>query len=282
MGYDPKLSLLREPLGRIPKLAANFRPAAGCEASCERTRGPRLKVPADGATAIFSVDHPDQAVGAMGRLTLNVLLSFAQFEREVTGERIRDKIAASKKKGMWARGADHQRRLLRDQRQVDFSDAELRDTLMRVGLSNLADRLDDSDNWQMRLSGGEQQRLGVARAALQAGLALPRRSDGLARRGERSRSLPSDRKNAPKDDAGVDRSSLDAQRLPQAPRGLRAARREARDRRERRERCLAGRCAGGWPREPRRSLSTISVNNWSSPCGLKAGAARPRVRRLRP
>ena len=36
----------------------------------------------------------------MGRLTLNVLLSFAQFEREVTGERIRDKIAASKKKGM--------------------------------------------------------------------------------------------------------------------------------------------------------------------------------------
>ena len=37
----------------------------------------------------------------MGRLTLNVLLSFAQFEREVTGERIRDKVAASKKKGMW-------------------------------------------------------------------------------------------------------------------------------------------------------------------------------------
>jgi site-specific DNA recombinase len=40
----------------------------------------------------------------MGRLTLNVLLSFAQFEREVTGERIRDKIAASKKKGMWMGG----------------------------------------------------------------------------------------------------------------------------------------------------------------------------------
>jgi DNA invertase Pin-like site-specific DNA recombinase len=37
----------------------------------------------------------------MGRLTLNVLLSFAQFEREVAGERIRDKIVASKKKGMW-------------------------------------------------------------------------------------------------------------------------------------------------------------------------------------
>ena len=41
---------------------------------------------------------------SMGRLTLNVLLSFAQFEREVTGERIRDKIAASKKKGIWMGG----------------------------------------------------------------------------------------------------------------------------------------------------------------------------------
>ena len=40
----------------------------------------------------------------MGRLTLNMLLSFAQFEREVTGERIRDKIAASKKKGIWVGG----------------------------------------------------------------------------------------------------------------------------------------------------------------------------------
>src|SRR5438477_7866595 len=42
---------------------------------------------------------------SMGRLTLNVLLSFAQFEREVTAERIRDKIAASKKKGMWMGGS---------------------------------------------------------------------------------------------------------------------------------------------------------------------------------
>ncbi len=41
---------------------------------------------------------------SMGRLTLNVLLSFAQFEREVTGEWIRDKIAASKRKGMWMGG----------------------------------------------------------------------------------------------------------------------------------------------------------------------------------
>jgi DNA invertase Pin-like site-specific DNA recombinase len=41
---------------------------------------------------------------SMGRLTLNVLLSFAQFKREVTGERIRDKIAASKRKGLWMGG----------------------------------------------------------------------------------------------------------------------------------------------------------------------------------
>ena len=41
---------------------------------------------------------------SMGRLTLNMLLSFAQFEREIAGERIRDKIAASKKKGMWMGG----------------------------------------------------------------------------------------------------------------------------------------------------------------------------------
>src|SRR6202022_2842647 len=41
---------------------------------------------------------------SMGRLTLNILLSFARFEREVAGERIRDKIAASKQKGMWMGG----------------------------------------------------------------------------------------------------------------------------------------------------------------------------------
>jgi DNA invertase Pin-like site-specific DNA recombinase len=48
----------------------------------------------------------------MGRLTLNILLSFAQFEREVTGERIRDKIAASKRKGMLD-GRDRAARLRR-------------------------------------------------------------------------------------------------------------------------------------------------------------------------
>jgi Resolvase, N terminal domain len=55
---------------------------------------------------------------SMGRLTLNVLLSFAQFEREVTGERIRDKIAASKRKGMWIGGLVQLRYEVRDRQLV--------------------------------------------------------------------------------------------------------------------------------------------------------------------
>ena len=59
----------------------------------------------DTAGASFvSITQSFNTTTSMGRLTLNVLLSFAQFEREVTGERIRDKIAASKKKGLWMGG----------------------------------------------------------------------------------------------------------------------------------------------------------------------------------
>lgn len=54
--------------------------------------------------SFVSVTQAFNTTNSMGRLTLNVLLSFAQFEREVTGERIRDKIAASKKRGMWMGG----------------------------------------------------------------------------------------------------------------------------------------------------------------------------------
>src|SRR6476620_7692907 len=54
--------------------------------------------------SFVSVTQQFNTTTSMGRLTLNVLLSFAQFEREGTGERIRDKIAASKKKGMWMGG----------------------------------------------------------------------------------------------------------------------------------------------------------------------------------
>lgn len=55
-------------------------------------------------TSFVSITQQFNTTTSMGRLTLNILLSFAQFEREVTGERIRDKIAASKKKGMWMGG----------------------------------------------------------------------------------------------------------------------------------------------------------------------------------
>jgi site-specific DNA recombinase len=54
--------------------------------------------------SFISITQSFNTTTSMGRLTLNMLLSFAQFEREVTGERIRDKIAASKKKGIWVGG----------------------------------------------------------------------------------------------------------------------------------------------------------------------------------
>jgi site-specific DNA recombinase len=56
------------------------------------------------AVSFVSVTQQFNTTTSMGRLTLNVLLSFAQFEREVTGERIRDKIEASKRKGLWVGG----------------------------------------------------------------------------------------------------------------------------------------------------------------------------------
>jgi DNA invertase Pin-like site-specific DNA recombinase len=56
------------------------------------------------AVTFVSVTQSFNTTTSTGRLTLNVLLSFAQFEREVIGERIRDKFAASRKKGMWVGG----------------------------------------------------------------------------------------------------------------------------------------------------------------------------------
>jgi DNA invertase Pin-like site-specific DNA recombinase len=56
------------------------------------------------AVSFVSITQSFNTTSSMGRLTLNVLLSFAQFEREVIGERVRDKIAASKRKGIWVGG----------------------------------------------------------------------------------------------------------------------------------------------------------------------------------
>ena len=58
----------------------------------------------DHDVSFVSVTQSFNTTSSMGRLTLNVLLSFAQFEREVIGERVRDKIAASKRKGIWVGG----------------------------------------------------------------------------------------------------------------------------------------------------------------------------------
>jgi DNA invertase Pin-like site-specific DNA recombinase len=75
--------------------------------------------------SFVSVTQQFNTTTSMGRLTLNVLLSFAQFEREVTSERIRDKIAASKRKGLWvgSRSAEGINRLVAD---LNRSRTELR------------------------------------------------------------------------------------------------------------------------------------------------------------
>jgi DNA invertase Pin-like site-specific DNA recombinase len=83
MGVVYKIDRLTRSLADFAKLVERF-DAAGC--------------------SFVSVTQGFNTASSMGRLTLNVLLSFAQFEREVTAERIRDKIAASKKKGMWMGG----------------------------------------------------------------------------------------------------------------------------------------------------------------------------------
>jgi site-specific DNA recombinase len=76
--------------------------------------------------SFVAVTQQFNTTNSMGRLTLNVLLSFAQFEREVTGERIRDKIAASKKKGMWMGGVPplgydvRERKLVINQAEADL------------------------------------------------------------------------------------------------------------------------------------------------------------------
>jgi len=76
--------------------------------------------------SFVSVTQQFNTTTSMGRLTLNVLLSFAQFEREVIGERIRDKIAASKKKGMWMGGVPPLRYRVQDRKLVIVdSEAEL-------------------------------------------------------------------------------------------------------------------------------------------------------------
>ena len=111
--------------------------------------------------SFVSVTQQFNTTTSMGRLTLNVLLSFAQFEREVTGERIRDKIAASKRKGMWMGGnpplgydvkdkklivnkaeAETVRSIFRQYREIE-SVRELRDRLAAEGVTSKRRRMRD-------------------------------------------------------------------------------------------------------------------------------------------
>jgi site-specific DNA recombinase len=97
---------------------------------------------AHGVTFV-SVTQQFNTTTSMGRLTLNILLSFAQFEREVTGERIRDKIAASKAKGMWMGGVPplgydvRERKLIVNQKEADL----VRDIFTRYAEHGSASRL---------------------------------------------------------------------------------------------------------------------------------------------
>src|SRR5512145_174410 len=85
--------------------------------------------------SFVSVTQQFNTTTSMGRLTLNILLSFAQFEREVTGERIRDKIAASKQKGLWMGGTVPLGYDLRNRKlAVNEVEAETIQTLFRLYL----------------------------------------------------------------------------------------------------------------------------------------------------
>src|SRR5271155_1531724 len=130
--------------------------------------------------SFVSVTQQFNTTTSMGRLTLNILLSFAQFEREVTGERIRDKIAASKKKGMWmggqpALGYDLDgRKLVPNAKESDLV-CKIFSLYVKVGcVSKLAAQLDRekirSKVWVTRTGA----RLGGAAFARGALYALPR------------------------------------------------------------------------------------------------------------
>ncbi len=98
--------------------------------------------------SFVSVTQQFNTTTSMGRLTLNVLLSFAQFEREVTAERIRDKIAASKKKGMWMGGPPplgydvDNRQLVINETEADTVRTIYRLYLQCDGVSDLKENLD--------------------------------------------------------------------------------------------------------------------------------------------
>jgi DNA invertase Pin-like site-specific DNA recombinase len=117
----------------------------------------------DTAKASFvSITQSFNTTTSMGRLTLNMLLSFAQFEREVTGERIRDKIAASKRKGMWMGGPVplgydlNNRRLIPNKTEAQLVRHIMERYLKASSVQSLADELNEQGyktKVQIRASG---------------------------------------------------------------------------------------------------------------------------------
>jgi site-specific DNA recombinase len=119
--------------------------------------------------SFVSVTQQFNTTTSMGRLTLNILLSFAQFEREVTGERIRDKIAASKRKGMWMGGSVplgydvRERKLIANPQEAETVRA-IFSTYLQLGcVSKLKVRLDEEGvKSKVRTSGAGKQSGGAA------------------------------------------------------------------------------------------------------------------------
>jgi DNA invertase Pin-like site-specific DNA recombinase len=103
--------------------------------------------------SFVSITQQFNTTTSMGRLTLNMLLSFAQFEREVTGERIRDKIAASKRKGMWMGGVVPLGYDVIDRRLIiNEAEAKTVRTLFRLYLQHAKVRLvkEEADKMDLR------------------------------------------------------------------------------------------------------------------------------------
>lgn len=126
----------------------------------------------DAAKASFvSVTQSFNTTSSMGRLTLNVLLSFAQFEREVTGERIRDKVAQSKARGMWMGGniplgynvEDRKLQIVED--EADKVRLIFRRYLALGSVRALADELDDAGIRSQRRVSRSGRTLGGGRLA---------------------------------------------------------------------------------------------------------------------
>lgn len=113
--------------------------------------------------SFVSVTQAFNTTSSMGRLTLNVLLSFAQFEREVTGERIRDKVAASKQRGIWVGGVVplgyrvESRKLLRDDAEAAIVVRMFERYLELPGLTALVQELREAGikTRQRKLATGE-------------------------------------------------------------------------------------------------------------------------------